>query len=58
VLGKPLNREALNGALVQGNQRQRAAAALEIAMRDPTRPLFETRSRGDWQTRRIRSWTS
>jgi len=58
VLGKPLSREALEAALTNGTQRQRAAAAIDLALRDPSRPMFEVRARGDWQQRRIRSWSS
>lgn len=58
LLGQPLGREAIEHALVHGTQPQRAAAAFELALRDPARPLFETRARGDWQMRRLHSWTS
>jgi len=49
LLGKPLAPGALMEALVAGRQRQRAAAALELALADPGRPLFETRARGSAQ---------
>jgi uncharacterized protein (TIGR02270 family) len=46
LLGKPLNSESLNVVLRTGRQRQRAAAALELALSSKGRPhpLFETRA--------------
>ena len=50
LLGQPMNSDAtLTEALKAGMQRQRAAAAIELALRQPDRPLFEVRSRGDRQ---------
>jgi len=46
LLGKPINKENLQLALKNGYQRQRAAAALEIAMIQPGQPLFEVRAPG------------
>jgi hypothetical protein len=42
--------------LRDGYQRQRAAAALELALLSPDKPLFEVRARGDWQQRLIPVW--
>lgn len=49
LLGRPITREALWVALRDARQRQRAAAALELAFLDPGKPLFEVRARGDRQ---------
>ncbi len=48
----------LRTVLVQGKQRQREAAALELALLHPNEPLFEVRSRGCLQQRRLERWTS
>jgi uncharacterized protein (TIGR02270 family) len=53
LLGQPITPESLVQALRAGKQRQRAAAALEIAFRRPGKPLFEVRARGDWQRRAL-----
>ncbi len=49
LLGKPLAPGALMEALDSGRQRQRTVAALELALANPGRPLFETRARGSVQ---------
>lgn len=49
LLGKPISPASLMETLVMGRQRQRAAAALELALANPGRPLFETRAPGDVQ---------
>jgi uncharacterized protein (TIGR02270 family) len=46
LLGQPLSPEALRLTLRQGFQRQRAAAALELAVQQPGQPLFEVRAPG------------
>src|SRR5208337_4999599 len=46
LLGKPIEPESLRQALKTGYQRQRAAAALELAILKPGRPLFEVRAPG------------
>jgi|SRR5271157_1677559 len=46
LLGKPITPESLRLALKTGFQRQRAAAALELAILKPGRPLFEVRAPG------------
>jgi uncharacterized protein (TIGR02270 family) len=47
--GKEIKKESLQDALLHGNQRQRAAAALELAIMEPTQPLFEVRAPGKRQ---------
>jgi uncharacterized protein (TIGR02270 family) len=46
LAGQPITPDSLKGVLAAGNQRQRAAAALELGLRNPTHPLFETRAPG------------
>ncbi len=46
LCGKPLTEEWLDHVLKHGYQRQRAAAALELAIRAPERPLFNVRAPG------------
>ena len=46
LLGKPITEEWLQQVLRTGRQRQRAAAALELAMLNPGHPLFEVRAPG------------
>jgi len=46
LLGKPMSRDWLQDVLRNGRQRQRAAAALELAMQQPGQPLFEIRAPG------------
>lgn len=45
-LGKPLASQSLQYGLINGFQRQRAAAALELALQNPAAPLFEIRAPG------------
>lgn len=40
LLGKPISADSLQNALREGRQHQRAAAALELAIRNPGQPLF------------------
>jgi uncharacterized protein (TIGR02270 family) len=40
LLGKPMSEANLQNALREGRQHQRAAAALELAIRNPGQPLF------------------
>jgi uncharacterized protein (TIGR02270 family) len=54
LLGQPIAPEALGEALYRGKQRQRRAAALELAILRPGRPLFEVRARGDRQRLELR----
>src|SRR5574340_645416 len=46
LLGKPMTLDSLNEVLRVGKQRQRTAAAIELTMRDPGRPLFNTSAPG------------
>jgi len=46
LCGQPITIESLNQVLRTGYQRQRIAAAIELAMRQPGQPLFETRAPG------------
>jgi uncharacterized protein (TIGR02270 family) len=46
LLGRPITPESLRIALKDGYQRQRAAAAIELAILKPGRPLFEVRAPG------------
>jgi len=46
VLGRAMCQASLAHALRHGNQRQRAAAAMELAIRRPGQPLFEIRAPG------------
>ena len=49
LLGKPVTPEHCQWVLVNGKQRQRGAAALEIALMQPQTVLFETRMVGKLQ---------
>jgi uncharacterized protein (TIGR02270 family) len=51
LLGRPITADSLRHALVAGYQRQRAAAALELALLQPGRPLFVVRAPGLRQQR-------
>jgi uncharacterized protein (TIGR02270 family) len=46
LLGRPIALDWLNDVLRNGYQRQRAAAALQLAMLQPGKPLFEVRAPG------------
>ena len=46
LLGMPITAGNLLNILRSGRQRQRAAAALELAIQEPERPLFEVRAPG------------
>jgi len=46
LLGKPMTVEWLKTVLRDGRQRQRAAAALELAIRHPGQPLFNVAAPG------------
>jgi uncharacterized protein (TIGR02270 family) len=46
LLGKPMNLDWLKTVLRDGRQRQRAAAALELAIRQPGQPLFNVAAPG------------
>jgi len=54
LLGHPMTVASLRGALALGRQRERRAAALELAMRHPGQPLFDVEAPGFKQ----RKWLS
>jgi uncharacterized protein (TIGR02270 family) len=54
LLGQPITPESLRLALKNGYQRQRAAAAIELAILKPGRPLFEVRAPGARQLALLR----
>jgi uncharacterized protein (TIGR02270 family) len=54
LVGKPMRPEWLQEVLRNGMQRQRAAAALELALRQPGQPLFEVRAPGFRQQQLLR----
>jgi uncharacterized protein (TIGR02270 family) len=49
LMGKPITIDWLGEVLRMGKQRQRTAAALELALVQPSHPLFETRMPGHRQ---------
>jgi uncharacterized protein (TIGR02270 family) len=53
LAGRPLTTSAARQVLTTGNQRQRAAAAIELALREPEEILFEVRARGAHQQRQL-----
>jgi uncharacterized protein (TIGR02270 family) len=55
LLGQSMGLEWLQQVLRIGRQRQRAAAALELAIRQPGHPLFEVRAPGFRQQQILRS---
>jgi len=52
--GKEITIQSLREVLTGGNQRERAAATLELALREPTQPLFEVRARGALQLEELK----
>jgi uncharacterized protein (TIGR02270 family) len=53
LLGKPMTPAWLSEVLRRGNQQARAAAALELSLRQPGRPVFEVRAPGFGQRGRL-----
>jgi hypothetical protein len=51
LAGLPITEENCRHVLIHGYQRQRMAAALELALMNPGQPLFETRAPGFRQQR-------
>jgi len=51
--GRPVTAESARQVLVSGRQRQRAAAAIELALLEPKERLFEIRCRGRVQKQRL-----
>jgi uncharacterized protein (TIGR02270 family) len=56
--GQEITVQSLREVLISGNQPERAAAALELALREPTQPLFEVRARGALQVEALKRWNS
>ncbi len=56
--GKPIESDNLIDALKNGYQRQRAAAAMELALARPSEPLFEVRAPGRRQQEALAQWNS
>ncbi|MGE3152915.1 MAG: TIGR02270 family protein [Nitrospiraceae bacterium] len=55
LCGQPMTVESLNQVLRTGKQRQRIAAAIELAMRQPGTPLFNTSAPGFRQTKILKA---
>lgn len=51
LIGRPITAEHCRQVLATGYQRQRLAAAFELALMEPGKPLFETRAQGIRQQR-------
>lgn len=51
--GKEITKDSLRDTLKQGTQRQRTAAALELGLMEPNRPLFEVRAPGKRQMKEM-----
>ena len=58
LVGKPMTEQSLLEALAKGRQNQRAAAALELALRNPSQILFETRQPAKRQRKKVAQWNS
>lgn len=58
LLGKPMTPEWLESVLRGGSQPARAAAAIELSLRQPRRPVFEVRAPGFLQRRGLASETA
>ena len=56
--GKPISPQSVMEVLLNGKQRLRAGAALELALLNPDYVLFEVRAHGAWQQRSLEKWTS
>lgn len=54
--GEPITPQRMFDVLSNGKQRQRAAAALELALMQQDRVLFEVRARADHQRRKLAGW--
>ncbi|NNK98433.1 MAG: TIGR02270 family protein [Xanthomonadales bacterium] len=53
LAGHPITPETCRQVLKNGNQRQRHAAALELALSSPEAPYFNIRGPGAWQKKRL-----
>jgi uncharacterized protein (TIGR02270 family) len=58
LLGNEITEAVCLDMLAKGYQPQRIAAALELGLRQPSRPLFEIRARANQQTKALQSWNS
>jgi uncharacterized protein (TIGR02270 family) len=58
ILGKPINSDSLLYVLNNGTQRQRYAAAIEFAIHNSGKPLFETWAPAKRQQQELQKWTS
>jgi uncharacterized protein (TIGR02270 family) len=56
--GKEITIQSLREVLISGSQPERGAAALELALKEPTQPLFEVRARGALQLEELKRWNS
>jgi uncharacterized protein (TIGR02270 family) len=56
LAGRAIDRGSASEVLVHGKQRQRAAAAIELALMDPNLVPFNVRGRGSWQQRKLVEW--
>jgi hypothetical protein len=56
--GRPIDRQSALEVLVSGKQRQRSAAAVELALLSPEASFFEVRAAGGSQDRELAAWTS
>jgi uncharacterized protein (TIGR02270 family) len=57
LCGKEITSSNLTEVLKAGYQRQRVAAALELALKEPRLPLFEVRGRGQRQQKSLGLWS-
>jgi uncharacterized protein (TIGR02270 family) len=53
LAGHPITPETCRQVLKNGNQRQRHAAALELALSNPEAPYFNIKGPGAWQKKRL-----
>jgi uncharacterized protein (TIGR02270 family) len=58
LVGRVINRESALDVLANGKQRQRAAAAIELALIDSEEVLFEVRAPGWRQQEQLAAWIS
>jgi uncharacterized protein (TIGR02270 family) len=54
--GKEISIQSLHEVLIDGNQRERDAAALELAIKEPTQPLFAVQGRASFQLEELKRW--
>ena len=56
IRGKDIAIQSLREVLIDGSQHERAVAALELALREPTQLLFEVRGRDAAQLEELKRW--